>query len=75
MEKTTLYLPLELQQALRHAARRSHRSQAELVREAIRDYLSEERVPLPRSIGVVSDGSLNSEDVDDWLRENWDPLG
>jgi predicted DNA-binding protein len=35
MSKTTLYLPVDLQQALRVEARRTGASQAELVRQAL----------------------------------------
>ncbi|HJR18661.1 MAG TPA: CopG family transcriptional regulator, partial [Actinomycetota bacterium] len=49
MEKTTLYLPGELQVALRDAARRAGVPQAELVREALTRYLGTLPRPVPRS--------------------------
>ena len=71
MSKTTLYLPVDLQQALRAEARRSGASQAELVREALETFLRGRERPLPKSIGIVSDGTLQARDIEKWLRETW----
>ena len=71
MTKTTLYLPLELQRALRDEAKRSGASQAELVREAMSRFLGDRARPAPASIGIASDGTLAGRDSEDWLRENW----
>jgi excisionase family DNA binding protein len=40
--------------------------------ETLRDQGKQPR-PYPRSIGMVSDGSLQSSDIDDYLREHWRP--
>ncbi len=74
MEKTTLYLPPELQRALKAAAGRQRRPQSELVREALRTYLAgdAEARPRPRSIGVASDGGVGAADSEDWLSQHWD---
>lgn len=71
VEKTTLYLPRELQQALRAEARRSGRPQAELVRDALREYLEERPRARPRSIGLGESGRLAGRDSEAWLREHW----
>lgn len=71
MSKTTLYLPVDLQQALRAEARRSGASQAELVREALEGFLRGRKRPLPKSIGIVSDGTLQARDVKKWIRATW----
>ena len=71
MEKTTLYLPPELQRALREEARRSGRSQAELVREALSEYMTRRPRPRPRSIGVVSSGKVSGRTSEAWLRREW----
>lgn len=71
MEKTTLYLPEELQRALRETARREGRPQAELVREALDSYLRDRPRPQPRSIGMLNDAELRSEDAKRWVRERW----
>ena len=71
MEKTTLYLPRELQAALKHAAQRQGRPEAELVREALQRYLADQPRPWPKSIGMFSDGTLDARNVKDWIRENW----
>lgn len=71
MSKTTLYLPVDLQQALRAEARRSGASQADLVRQALETFLRGRERPLPKSIGIVSDGTLQARDIEQWLRETW----
>jgi len=48
VEKTTLYLPDDLQYALREFARRTGRPQADVVREALSAYLSQQARPRPR---------------------------
>jgi hypothetical protein len=72
MEKTTLYLPAELQRALREEGRRSGRAQAELIREALGEYLARRPRPQPRSIGVVASGTVTGRGSEAWLRREWD---
>ena len=48
MEKTTVYLPDELKQALRRAARSTGRSEAELIREGIGLVTGTHRIAEPR---------------------------
>jgi predicted transcriptional regulator len=73
VEKTTLYLPTELQQGLRALARRTGRPQAELIREAIAGYVGAQERPWPRSIGLgTSDGTVTSEASEAWIRQEWD---
>ena len=71
MDKTTLYLPDELRRALKDAARRSGRAQADLVREALQLYLGNQTRPWPKSIGAGADGTLDARDSEDWLRAQW----
>jgi hypothetical protein len=71
MTKTTLYLPVELQRALRDEAKRRGASQADLVREALARFLGERARPLPASIGFASDGSLAGRESEEWLRRTW----
>ena len=71
MEKTTLYLPGDLQRSLLAMAKREGRSQAEVIRSALADYLSS-RAPLPlRSIGAGSDDEVSGTTSEEWLRRNW----
>ena len=73
MEKTTLYLPADLQRALGATAKREGRPQAEIIREALAAYLSE-RVPVRlRSIGAGSDDEVTGANSEKWLRKNWKP--
>jgi ribbon-helix-helix CopG family protein len=71
MEKTTVYLPADIQLALREAARRIGRPQAELIRAAISAYLADQPRPLPSSIGIAADGTLDATEVDEWLEREW----
>lgn len=71
MEKTTLYLPDDLQRRLRDAARREGRSQAELVREALSAYLEDSPRPTPGSLGAGCDPDLPARDAEEWLESRW----
>ncbi len=75
MSKTTLYLPVELQRALRDESRRSGASQADLVRQALQAFLAGRDRPHPRSIGIATDGSLPARDSEDWIRRTWGAAG
>jgi predicted transcriptional regulator len=72
VEKTTLYLPRDLQRRLRDAARRSRKPQAELVREALRSYLDSADPPSVGIVGIVDDPELAAADSEAWLRDEWD---
>ena len=71
MEKTTLYLPHDLQYALKEYARRAGRPQAEVVREALTLYLGQQPRPRPRSIGVAEKDTVPAADAEAWLEANW----
>lgn len=71
MHKTTLYLPRDLQRALKDASRRTGRPQAELVRDALREYLRKEGRPRLRSLGIAKDGRLPARESEAWLRAEW----
>ncbi len=72
VEKTTLYLPTDVKRALEAEGRRSKRPQAQLIREALTRYLADRPRPLPRSIGIVSDGRVTGRTAKAWLRREWD---
>lgn len=48
MNKTTVYLPDELKEALARAARRRRLSEAELIREGVALAVAQEATPKPR---------------------------
>jgi len=73
MEKTTVYLPHELRVALRDLGRRTGRPQAEVIRDALTQYVAQQERPLPRTIGIYASGEVTSDSVEDWLAENWKP--
>ncbi|MDE3074647.1 MAG: CopG family transcriptional regulator [Chloroflexota bacterium] len=75
MEKTTLYLPAELDWAVKDLARRTGKSQAHLIREAVATYIAQQRPEeddLPMSIGCIANGAPSGEASEDWLRREWD---
>ncbi len=70
MEKTTLYLPKQLQRELKDAARRTGRPQAELIREALTKYLAKQERPLPGFVGIIDDPDMiPASEAKRWLRE------
>lgn len=70
-EKTTLYLSRELHRALKEAARREGRPQAELVRGALEEYLSKKPQPSIGSIGAGADEELSASRSEEWLENEW----
>ncbi|GIW31801.1 MAG: hypothetical protein KatS3mg071_1975 [Meiothermus sp.] len=71
MEKTTLYLPPELHQALKNVAKQEGKSQAELIREVLAAYLAKRNRPHLQSIGVAGDQELAGRDSEIWLEKAW----
>lgn len=73
--KTTLYLPAALQVRYRELSRRSGRSQAELMREALERYAeSQPRPSLEGFIGMAEDHLIpgfDSSHTDAYLEEHW----
>jgi hypothetical protein len=67
MHKTTVYLPDELRAALKRAAELHHRSEADLIREAVQRLTDELSYPKPR-IPLFSGGPPDlAEHVDEYL--------
>ena len=78
METITLELPVELGRALDEIAERSARSRAELIHEAVRDFLARQErsdpdPAWPRSIGLGEADEPRADAIDDWLKANWRP--
>ena len=71
MEKTTIYLTVELQRSLAAAARSEGRSQADIIRSAVEAYVRKRRTISPSSIGAGSDSEVSGATSEDWLRKNW----
>ncbi len=71
MEKTTLYLPDEIQRSLAATAKREGRSQAEIVRTALEVYFAERGPVRLRSIGAGSDNEVSGATSEEWLRKSW----
>jgi Arc/MetJ-type ribon-helix-helix transcriptional regulator len=64
MTKTTVYLPVELKQALTRLARQRRTSEAELLREAVSRLAGEAAAPAPRLPLFRAAGPSIAEDVD-----------
>ena len=61
MDTITLRLPTELHLAIKAIAQRTGRSQATVLREAIRDYVAHQEGPRLRSLGIVKRASLQGD--------------
>ena len=59
MVKTTVYLDSAVAISLRRLAERQRRSQAELIREALRNYTRQARQPLPPGMGKYRSGQTD----------------
>ena len=68
MKKTTVYLPEELEVALKRASARQGRSEAEIIREAVRGFLDSMPAPRPRLPLFHSGDPTLAERVDEELR-------
>lgn len=73
MKKTTLYLDEEVLAEIKLTSRSEGRSEAEILREAISDYLERRRSELPSIFGTGSGGRFDARDSEDWLLEHWKP--
>jgi hypothetical protein len=67
MKKTTVYLPEELKSALGRIAREKRRSEAELIREAIRALVKDSEPPRPRLPLFSSGDPTLAERIDEEL--------
>jgi Ribbon-helix-helix protein, copG family len=65
MDKTTIYLPVELKSAIRRVARRRGISEAEVIRDSIRNAVGGER-PRPRG-ALFASGAPIARQADDHL--------
>jgi hypothetical protein len=73
MATTTIELPPDVKRELEALARRTGRTEAELIVEAVERHLQAEQRPRPKAIGVYSDPEVTGENYEDWLATNWKP--
>jgi len=73
MKRTSVYLTDDLDRLLQEMARRTHRPRAEIVRDALSQYLDGQPRPWPRSVGMGTDAdpSVTSDNVTQWVRDQW----
>jgi predicted transcriptional regulator len=67
MKHTTVQLPDQIEHSLSQLAQRMGRSEAELIQEAIEQYLTRQTRPLPRSVGMGASGMGNLSTRDEEL--------
>jgi hypothetical protein len=73
MKRTTVFLDEELESRLDEASARLGQAKAEIVREALDEYLRRHARPWPSSIGVGEsphDG-ITSVNVKEWVHRQW----
>jgi hypothetical protein len=73
LDKTTIYLPKELHVALKRTSRRTGKPQVQLIREALVAYLDDQTRPRPATTGMISLATVSSDNLEEWLDENWTP--
>ena len=73
MKKTTLYLEESVLAELKLTSRSEGRTEAEILREAINDYLERRRSALPTIVGTGTGRKFTAAESEDWLLENWKP--
>ncbi|MGB3683209.1 MAG: ribbon-helix-helix domain-containing protein [Rubrobacteraceae bacterium] len=71
MEKTTIYIPEDMQRGLRQAAKREGKPQSVLIRRALEEYLEKAGRPGLRSLGAGEDSGLAARDAEGWLESEW----
>jgi predicted DNA-binding protein len=72
-ERTSLYLSVETKRQLEQAARRSGKSQTQLVNEALTEYLAKLEQPKFAFIGAGEDTVVTAQTSERWLRKHWKP--
>jgi hypothetical protein len=72
MKKMTLYLTDDMHRGLKDAARRTGKSEAQMIRESVAAYLADQPRSYPRSIGIASSGRIPAETAKDWIHAQWD---
>jgi predicted transcriptional regulator len=60
MVKTTVYLDDETVRSLRAISKRRAKPQAELIREALQKFASDEKPPLPAGLGMFDSGHTDT---------------
>lgn len=69
----TVKLPKDVQRDLAALARRTGRTEVEVVLDAVERHLATESQPRPKAIGIYSDPDVTGENYEDWLAANWKP--
>ncbi len=70
-----MYLPDDLRKRLAAAAQDADRPQAELIREALDQYLADrQQRPWPSFIGSAGDIGIPATEAKAWVRSEWDRM-
>lgn len=70
MEKTAVYLMPGTLERLHHASKRHGMPQAEIIRQAVEQFLDNDDIPEMRSIGIASSDEITGRTAKAWLRAN-----
>ncbi len=73
MKKTTIYLPEDIVIEIKALSVRDRRSEAELIRDALSNYVREQRSHLPAFVGMVHDEGFRGRDDERYLDDHWKP--
>lgn len=71
MERTTVFLPMDLRRKLADESRRRQQPQAVLIREALVQYLARNRAEQPKLVGAVTVEGVDAREAKSWVREEW----
>jgi Arc/MetJ-type ribon-helix-helix transcriptional regulator len=67
MAEAILVVPDDLKTEIEAVSKREHRSEADVIRDALRQYVEHlDEIDWPRSIGMVPDGSFNAADEEQY---------
>ena len=67
MERTTVYLPRDLKEGITREAARRGTSEAEVIREAVRQLVGEAERPRPRGGFIDTGEPIDTTRLDDYL--------
>ena len=72
MVDTTLVIPKDLKTEIEEVSRREHRTEVDVLRDALRQYIEQQPASrLPRSIEASADDALHPAKDEEYVKANW----
>ncbi|MCA9859141.1 MAG: ribbon-helix-helix protein, CopG family [Thermomicrobiales bacterium] len=72
MADATLIVPEDLKTEIEAVSKREHRSEADVIRDALRQYVAHSAdIDWPQSIGMASEGAFNAAADEAYIKERW----